>query len=227
MGRRIDYLPGQLIGKCVFIRYAKNKGKKRQGVFVCPLCGKSFTGTISPINMGLRISCGCLQKYIARKGLSTHGMSNKKIHNRWRGIKTRCYNPNAASYKNYGGRGIKMCDEWRNDFAAFYNYVMSLPNAMKDGYSVDRRNNDGDYEPGNVRWETRTIQTTNSRKRGDNKSGYVGVYMSGNQYVSCLTRKGVELHHERHATKKNAVEARNNYIRENNLTEYKIQEYHD
>ena len=75
----------------------------------------------------------------------THGMSNTTIYRKWHDIKRRCSDSRQPSYKNYGGRGIEMCEEWKNDFAKFYEYVSSLPNFNKPEYTLDRINNDGNY----------------------------------------------------------------------------------
>ena len=77
----------------------------------------------------------------------------------------RCTNPNHASYKYYGGRGITVCKEWRNDYASFYNFVSQLEHNGEKGRSLDRINNDDGYYPGNVRWATAKEQAKNKRKR--------------------------------------------------------------
>lgn len=89
-----------------------------------------------------------------------HGLSKTRENRIWRGIKDRCYNPSRKEYPRYGARGIKMCDEWRDSFLAFYNYVGPRPSP---NHSIDRINSDGDYEPGNVRWATRLEQQNNMR----------------------------------------------------------------
>lgn len=90
----------------------------------------------------------------------------------WSCIKTRCYNVNSQDFKNYGGRGITVCDEWKNSFLAFYRDMGPRPS--KD-HSVDRIDNEKGYFKENCRWATKTEQARNRRKRVDNKSGYTGV----------------------------------------------------
>lgn len=87
-----------------------------------------------------------------------------KAYATWQAIRARCYIKNHKSYHNYGGRGIKLCDEWYSDFHSFYQYVSALPNYKRKTYTLDRINNDGNYEPGNVRWASKKQQAQNRRK---------------------------------------------------------------
>ena len=98
-------------------------------------------------------SCGCLH--------TKHGKRNTKIYRVFSEMKQRCYNKNHKDYKNYGGRGIAVCDEWKDDFMNFYNWAMS--NNYQEGLSIDRINNDGNYEPDNCRWTDRKTQSNNRR----------------------------------------------------------------
>ena len=110
-------------------------------------------------------SCGCLHKEVSSKlGLKSviHGKTNTRLYNIYRGIKQRCYNKNNQAYVNYGERGIKMCDEWRNDFITFYNWSMN--NGYNDDLTIDRIDVDGNYEPSNCRWVTKSVQNNNTRK---------------------------------------------------------------
>ena len=116
------------------------------------------------LTTGRTVSCGCYNSENSRKRFSTHGMTNTRAFKTWSGIKNRCFNEKAHGFCRYGGRGITMCKEWKNDFLSFYEYVSKLPNAFETGYSLDRINNDGNYEPCNVRWATNTEQVRNREK---------------------------------------------------------------
>ena len=85
-------------------------------------------------------------------------------YRRWRAMKERCNNPNNKAYKNYGARGIKVCDEWNNDFQNYWEYVSKLEHYGEPGYTLDRIDNERGYEPGNVRWATKSEQEKNKRK---------------------------------------------------------------
>ena len=90
-----------------------------------------------------------------------HGLSNSPEYRIWAGMKSRCYNPKHESFRHYGARGIKVCDRWLHDFLAFLQDVGSRPSP---NHSLDRIENDGNYEPGNVRWATPAEQLINRRR---------------------------------------------------------------
>ncbi len=97
-------------------------------------------------------TCNCLEK---------HGMSDSPEYRAWVAMIQRCHNPASPKYEDYGGRGITVCNEWRESFTAFLLHIGPKPSPE---LSVDRVENDGGYEPGNVRWTTRLIQNNNTRK---------------------------------------------------------------
>lgn len=117
-------------------------------------------------------SCGCLQKdWLLRRNIK-HGMCGTAIYRTWRGMVNRCNNPNAANYSYYGGRGITVCIEWENSFIAFSNDMGLKPK----GFTIERRDNDGDYCPENCYWATCINQAKNKRVAKNNETGTTGVY---------------------------------------------------
>lgn len=126
-------------------------------------CGRISVIPGSNLRTGRTSSCySCSAKEKQRKK-GSHGMWGTKIHKVWKNMRQRCQYPQNKDYNNYGGRGIKVCDEWDNDFSAFYNHVSKLENYGKDGYTLDRIDVNKNYEPGNVRWATRYEQIHNRR----------------------------------------------------------------
>lgn len=116
-----------------------------------------------------------------------HGMSGTRLHRIWTEMKTRCLNQNDCHYKWYGARGISVCDEWL-DFVPFSEWALS--NGYKDDLTIDRIDNDGNYEPSNCRWITQSEQCKNHRPRS-NKSGipYIQLYAGG--YRVQIRRNGI------------------------------------
>lgn len=123
-------------------------------------------------------------KYIKRE---YHGMCGTMVYRAWAHMKERCTNKNDMGYKNYGGRGIKVCEEWMSSFMAYYNFVSSLPNYGVKGYTLDRINNDKGYHPNNVKYSTRVEQ--NSNRRGFGISKYKGVSWDNNHNKWRTVRK--------------------------------------
>lgn len=99
-----------------------------------------------------------------RKDNDFPGKSYTRIYRIWQGMKKRCYNPNFVSYNRYGGRGITVCEEWRNSSSSFYRWAIN--NGYSDDLSIDRIDNDGNYEPSNCRWTTSKVQASNQSRSG-------------------------------------------------------------
>jgi len=124
-------------------------------------CDCGTEKTIAVWSLGKTLSCGCILSEIALRNAAmgtTHGRTNSTEYNIWVGIKQRCFNENHTAWARYGGRGITMCDQWRNSFETFLADVGERPSK---NHTIDRIDNDGNYEPGNVRWATGVEQQAN------------------------------------------------------------------
>lgn len=154
-----------------------------------------------------------------------HGACRHPMFHHWHNMMTRCYNFNCKAFHNYGGRGIKVHSEWIENPKMFINYILSLPHAQQPGHSIDRINNDGNYEPGNLRWSNDHIQAINQRQKGLGGSVFKGVYFDKQ---SKKWEASIVIHKKKHYlgrydTESEALNIRNQYIKDNKLTEYKIQ----
>lgn len=159
MSKPID-LAGKAFGR---LKVIKRIGSDNHGqiCWECKcVCGNIVIAKSYSLRKGRKKSCGCLRKEISGKRVLTHGMSKTPEYKAWRNMRDRCYNANDDSFQYYGGRGITVCDEWKNDFMAFFNYIGKKPSPK---HSLDRINNDGNYEPGNVRWALPNKQQSNTR----------------------------------------------------------------
>lgn len=139
----------------------KTKSKNRRTYWLCRCdCGKEIEVMTQNLTYKTKYSCGCTRKQI----ISKYKDYNKKIYAIWNGMKGRCYRKNDKGYKNYGARGIKICDEWLDKEKGFINFQKwALNNGYKEGLSIDRINNNDDYKPSNCRWVTCAKNNLNRR----------------------------------------------------------------
>lgn len=151
------------------------------------------------------------------RGNRTHGLSLTRIYKCWADMKQRCLNKKHKWYPKYGGRGITVCDEWL-EFPAFYEWAIA--NGYSDNLTIERIDNDKGYYPGNCKWATQQEQSMNKRHL-PNSNGYVGVHkrtIRGNTYYSAeLFRNCKFIYVGNYKTPEAAHEAREEYIRRNNL----------
>lgn len=163
---RVKDITGQRFGRLVALGYVGTKEiglnqKRAQWLCRCD-CGSVIVAVGAHLRQQHTTSCGCYNIDVTRQSAQnkeTHGMTGTPEYRAWQSMHQRCYNPQCNSYQWYGKRGIEVCERWRT----FENFLADLGNRPTPDHSLDRIDNDGDYDPGNCRWATDIEQKNNKR----------------------------------------------------------------
>ena len=156
-------LTGQTFGALTALRPGSTDGKSRKWIFRCE-CGKECEKGASDVkkdaNKGRTPNCGCMTKELQGANKRTHGMTGHPAYAVWRSMLARCMNPNHHAWKNYGARGVMVCDRWIHSFE---NFWADMGPTYAPGLELDRRDNNAGYFPENCRWVSRQVNTSNRR----------------------------------------------------------------
>lgn len=161
MSKVLD-ITGQRFGRLEAVKMNRRDERTRIRYWLCKCdCGNFTEVNIAKLRNGHTKSCGCLMTDVNRNKIFIDGRSKTNLYQRWLYMKKRCYNKNNQDYKDYGGRGITICDEWLKDYTSFKKWAYA--NGFKENLSIDRIDVNGNYEPSNCRWVDSDIQSKNKR----------------------------------------------------------------
>jgi len=188
--KRADTQKGDVYGRLTVLKFIEPhitpKGVKYKRVLCRCECGAATETWVSSLRRGHTVSCGCKRTELFTDRVTKHGLRFHPIYNTWMNIKERCNNSNKPDFKDYGGRGIKVCKEWENDTASFIKWAEE--NGWKKGLYIDRKDVNGDYEPSNCRFVDAGVNARNRQLLNiTNTSGFRGITKSGKKWSAVIT----------------------------------------
>lgn len=209
-------LTGARFGRLTALYIVPNNNYHTRWHCVCD-CGNTKDVLQQNLVNGHVRSCGCLHierskekiaDYNQSMGRESHNETKTRLYQIWVGIKSRCFGVKSSAYREYGSRGISVCDEWKNSFLSFKEWALS--HGYSDDLTIDRIDVDGNYSPDNCRWVSNSVQQFNKRISNRNTSGYTGVSWNSqyNRWVAYITKDGVTHWLGSFASKEDAITAR-------------------
>lgn len=186
-------MTGLVFSRLTVVKRGTKSDKTGQAYWICRcLCGTEIEVGGAELRRGNSRSCGCLQIDAVIAACTTHSGSKRPEYRHWQKMKVRCYDPKSSCFHRYGGRGITVCDRWKDDFPAFFADMGPRPTPQ---HSIDRYPDpDGPYEPGNVRWATSQEQNRNTSQnhiieyQGESKPMVEWVELRGMHYSTLKHR---------------------------------------
>lgn len=155
-------LIGHNFGRLAVLGKSENRNKECRRLWICSCsCGNLVCVDTKSLTTGSTTSCGCYRREKHKRLITKHGESKSKLYYVWNDMKSRCTDTNADQYKDYGGRGISVCDEWKSSYEAFRDWAIG--SGYVDGLTLDRIDVNGDYNQSNCRWVNMKTQSNNKR----------------------------------------------------------------
>lgn len=166
---KLNDLSNREFGRLTVVKKSHNDGKNTWWLCRCT-CNNETIVRGDRLLKGITSSCGCLRKEVAsdvqKANFTKHGLSKTRLYRIWVNMIQRCTNPNATEYEYYGGKGVTVCQEWRDSFTSFSDWAIA--NGYEEHLTIDRRDNDKEYSPENCRWisiQEQQLNRSNNRKR--------------------------------------------------------------
>jgi len=174
-------LTGQRFGRLTVL--CKDDSDQQGRMWLCQCdCGNKKSVRVDHLKNGATTSCGCYSREVASKRNKTHGMTKSPEYSAWKHMIARCERPSDNRFHCYGARGIKVCERWKGK-DGFRNFIADMGLRPGPRYSIDRINNDGNYEPSNCKWSTRVEQANNKEKN------IIIFYQGQNKTLSAWSRE--------------------------------------